>query len=354
MGETRTKAFPPGQIKQAERTPVRDRLVRRLRFLRLCSPLTVVVAVAFLGGFGSSTQAEEPSRAEQAELRAVRYLTREVPLWSRENHCFSCHNNGDAARALMAARARGIPVADEALRETLAFLGKPESWDLNGVDAEFSDKDLARLQFANALATAIETGTLNQPAKLAQVARTLEAEQAADGSWDIDGRARIGSPATYGTPLGTALARRVLRASEPRTFREAMERSKAWLIAHPVRNNLDAASILIGLEPEEVPPKLRQTLLRMARDGQGSDGGWGPFTNAPSESFDTAIMLIGLSRWPDRAEVAPLIEKGRAYLVGNQEAEGNWSETTRPTGGISYAQRLSTSGWALLALLATR
>src|SRR5262249_25750881 len=37
---------------------------------------------------------------QAAEERAVAYLVREVPLWSQENHCFSCHNNGDGARAL--------------------------------------------------------------------------------------------------------------------------------------------------------------------------------------------------------------------------------------------------------------
>jgi hypothetical protein len=31
------------------------------------------------------------------ERRAVAFLTREVPRWSVENRCFSCHNNGDAS-----------------------------------------------------------------------------------------------------------------------------------------------------------------------------------------------------------------------------------------------------------------
>ena len=34
-----------------------------------------------------------------------------------------------------------------------------------------------------------------------------------------------------------------------------------------------------------------------------------------------------------------------------QEADGSWPETTRPPGADSYAQRISTTGWALLALL---
>ena len=40
------------------------------------------------------------SAEEGPEARAVAFLVREVPSWSVENKCYSCHNNGDAARAI--------------------------------------------------------------------------------------------------------------------------------------------------------------------------------------------------------------------------------------------------------------
>src|SRR4029079_12305632 len=60
--------------------------------------------------------------------RAVAYLTEEVPRWSRENGCVSCHNNGDGARALLAAGRSGRPVPEEALTETRRWLRQPEAW----------------------------------------------------------------------------------------------------------------------------------------------------------------------------------------------------------------------------------
>lgn len=51
---------------------------------------------------------------DPAIRRALDYLSREVPAWKKKNGCFSCHNNGDAARALMAAGRR------EPLTDTLA------------------------------------------------------------------------------------------------------------------------------------------------------------------------------------------------------------------------------------------
>ena len=49
-----------------------------------------------------------------------------------------------------------------------------------------------------------------------------------------------------------------------------------------------------------------------------------------------------------------MLPVGRAYLLATQQEDGSWTETTRPAGATSYAQRISTTGWATLALLATR
>jgi hypothetical protein len=49
-----------------------------------------------------------------------------------------------------------------------------------------------------------------------------------------------------------------------------------------------------------------------------------------------------------------MIDRGRAYLLESQLADGSWPETTRPAGAESYAHRVSTTAWATMALLATR
>jgi hypothetical protein len=67
--------------------------------------------------------------AQTPEQRAVDYLAQETPRWFRENSCFSCHNNGDAARALYVASQRGYKVPKEALAGTTEWLLKPLDWD---------------------------------------------------------------------------------------------------------------------------------------------------------------------------------------------------------------------------------
>src|SRR5262245_19523894 len=61
---------------------------------------------------------------------AVDFLAREVPRWKRENNCYSCHNNGDAARALIAAIRAGATMRAP-LEDTLDWLSQPSSWDQN-------------------------------------------------------------------------------------------------------------------------------------------------------------------------------------------------------------------------------
>src|SRR5262249_51158881 len=95
---------------------------------------------------------------DPAITRAVGYLSQEVPRWHRENHCYSCHNNGDAARALYAASRKGYRVTPAALADTKNWLSHPDDWDKNPGNPAFSDKKLARIQFAGALAEACEPG----------------------------------------------------------------------------------------------------------------------------------------------------------------------------------------------------
>jgi squalene cyclase len=65
---------------------------------------------------------------------------------------------------------------------------------------------------------------------------------------------------------------------------------------------------------------------------------------SPPEVFDTAMALLALIEVRKEPGVDELIWRGGAFLVAQQQPDGSWTETTRPSGGESYAQRLSTTG----------
>jgi len=327
-----------------------------------------------LAGAGMTLAGAAPQQSGlAAEQRAVAYLSREVPNWPRENNCFSCHNNGDAARALYVARAMSHAVPAEALADTTAWLLQPLAWNEAKGDPGFSDLKLARIQFAAALAEAVQTGAIRDREALITAAERLLEDQERDGSWDVDVPGVVGSPATYGDVLGTYMARRTLAAAGAARFGEAIGRADAWFLTTKPAATVDVAAValaltdrLAGAGPLPAPDdsintarsKLREIVARM-EESQSSDGGWGPYPKSPSEPFDTAVALLALKACGDLGSagaktIERLVAEGREYLIRVQLPAGGWPETTRPSGFQSYAQHISTSGWATLALLKTK
>jgi hypothetical protein len=278
--------------------------------------------------------------ANAQESRAVAYLARESASWRPSNGCFSCHNNGDAARALYVAAAT-YPEAREALAETNNWLAHPERWNENRGNPAVSDKALAAIQFASALAQGLHAGEIAGRTALAKAAAALVSHQSASGAWEIDPDSGAGSPCTYGPALATHFAAKVLElaGAHPGEARRARE----WLRNYPPRSNVDRAAILMAFPGNR---RIQADLLA----AQSGDGGWGPHPKTPSENFDTALALIALAQSRGPAAAAG---RGRRFLLERQQESGGWQETTRPAGSQSYAQHISTSAWAALALIAT-
>jgi Squalene-hopene cyclase C-terminal domain len=299
--------------------------------------------------------AEAADQPSSPEARALAYLAREVPRWKTENKCYSCHNNGDAGRALYVARRRGRAVADEALQDTSRWLTQTADWDKKPDGERGQDTGLARLQFAAALVEAIDAGLVKDEKALGRAAVLVAEGQHKDGSWPVSNADTIGGPTTYGPTLATWQARRVLLKADKDKYRDALARADRWLHAREVKNILDAAALLLCLEGNTTAEaqKQRDHCLSLIRKGEAKDGGWGPYATSPPEVFDTALVLLALRSGADTEEGRGMVKRGRAFLIASQEKDGSWPETTRPTGGTSYAQRLSTAGWATLALIAT-
>ena len=319
----------------------------RVRMISGLAPLFVILIPAALL---IANRADKPFGklvAPTPEERAISYLATEVPLWKRENHCYSCHNNGDGARALLWAQRHGDVDLAAPLEDTCLWLEQPLNWDHNGGEGGFSDKVLAHLQFARALADVRQ----HSDSVAADAARVVAADQQPEGFWRIDAGS-VGSPCTYGNALATAQACQALRKLAPKQESAAIGRAERWLASQPRTNLLDNVAVLFGLN--EGHEELRRSACAAIMASQNQDGGWGPFAKSGSEPFDTSIAILGLASQPEAALFLPTIEKGRRFLLTNQLEDGSWIETTRPPGAVSYAQRLSTAGWATLALLATR
>ncbi|MGH9722411.1 MAG: prenyltransferase/squalene oxidase repeat-containing protein [Bryobacteraceae bacterium] len=298
--------------------------------------------------------AQDRRAAESPEQRAVAYLAAEVASWQPQNHCFSCHNNGDGARALYRASKHSFRVPAQSLTETTRWLSAPQGWTKGLSESPAGDPKLARLQFAAALAEALDAGAVTDRRILNEACSRIAADQQPDGSWH-GGESGLGSPATYGKCLATYLARRTLEKSGDTRFAPAIGKADRWLVSAPARSNLDAAAVSMAMEGRSgaEPAAKRRKCVEALLQGQSSDGGWGPYPQTPSEAFDTAITVLALAGAADLTDVARALSRGRAHLLEIQLEAGGWAGTTRPSGSNSYAQHISTTAWAILALLET-
>jgi hypothetical protein len=322
--------------------------------MRIWLPLAAAALV-------SATLAQaQPDPREAAEARAISYLAREVPRWRQENACYSCHNNGDAARALIVGLQRQHAVR-AAIEDTLDWLSEPARWHSNpGGTGGGDDKRLARIQFASATVTA-STASLVAQAAVEAAATIVAADQRDDGSWRLDASTSIGSPATYGTPLATAFAIRVLSASRASPRTEGLARGRTWLRGVAPGNVPDAVAVILGLTNGPEDRDRHRLALEFLKRAQGRDGGWGAYATTASEPFDTAIAMLALTeikKGPPNdttvyspSELQTALDRGRRFLIREQMSDGSWPETTRPARQESYAQRISTTAWAVLALM---
>jgi hypothetical protein len=137
-----------------------------------------------------------------------------------------------------------------------------------------------------------------------------------------------------------------LKAAHESRFDGSIAKANQWLAARKPDSVMDAAALLMA-----TPTRSDCSQLLLA--AQNSDGGWGPQPHTPTEVFDTALALLALSQTNAATAANAAIARGRTYLIHAQLPPGGWTETTRPSGATSYAQHISTSAWATLALLAT-
>jgi Prenyltransferase and squalene oxidase repeat len=152
------------------------------------------------------------------------------------------------------------------------------------------------------------------------------------------------------------MAWRTLRAADISEARWALDRANRWLARVSCSNTPNAAALLLwsSMSGNDTAALQHDRALAFLRRIQTSEGGWGPYAATPAEVFDTALALLALARHPVRPGAGEMIARGRRFLAAQQLPDGSWPATTRPPGGVSYAQQMSTTGWATLALLETR
>ena len=127
----------------------------------------------------------------------------------------------------------------------------------------------------------------------------------------------------------------------------------------------DAAGVVLGLgvTSDVMADKQRAKYLNLLRFAQRDSGGWGALPNAESATvFDTALVLLALQQLESDPRLARSTYRVEELQGGDRQGpgvscrhsrkpDGSWPETMRGKTTASEAQRVSTTAWALMAML---
>jgi ankyrin repeat protein len=332
---------------------------RRMR-MRLSVALSVMTLTA---ATVASAQAPQPAEIRDAATKALATITAAQATWAASKQvCTSCHHQYQPALAYDAARRHGLPVDEPVARADAA--------------AAFTFADLDRaIQYTHVIEPAVDDAYRMVAAHAAGVvpnlgasvyARLLISRQNADGTWDSYHQR---PPSSYSRFMMTAVGLRAVQIYHHRTqqaqARASMARARAWLESHRAPDTEGRAYQLLGLAWAGAD---RATLQRLAGEleaTQTADGGWSSIDGRDSESYSTGQALVALHDAAAMPASDPAWQRGLAFLVHTQAADGTWHVTSRlhPPAPLSppyfeagypygHDQFISMSGasWAVMAL----
>jgi squalene cyclase len=295
--------------------------------------------------------------------KALPLLQRASPAFWEKTGCISCHQNVLPSMAVTTAHDRGFAVdevaAKDILKVTANYLQIRTERILQGLTPPGAEDTMSYVLFA--LAAAHFPGNAGTDAGV----RYLKIRQAEDGRWTI----RAHRPPLESNSIAlTAVTIRVLQAFAPPGQRAEYAKSVAhaarWLDGAAARNTDEAAFRILGLVWAGAPPApLSQTATALAR-AQRPDGGWSQLPTLESDAYATGQALVALLATGMKS-TDQIYEKGAAFLLKTQLADGSWlvksrTETFQPyfESGFPHGndQWISAAGtsWAVTALALTR
>jgi ankyrin repeat protein len=322
---------------------------------------SALMAAALLVAVPATAQTEAQIR--DAATRGVAAITAAQKVWANSKQvCASCHHQFQPAHAFKAAREHGIPVDESIARADAA--------------SAFSYADLDRaIQYTHVIEPAVDDAQRMVAADAAGVkpnlatavyVKLLISRQNADGTWDSYHQR---PPSSYSRITFAALGLRAVdlfhHPSQRAAAEASVDRARRYLESQKPQSTEERAYQLIGLGWAGAPRAERVRLAADLAAEQQADGGWRAIRGRASDIYSTAQSLVALHRAGEVATGDPAWQRGIAYLLKAQAADGTWRQKSRlfPPAPLSPPYfdggypgehdqfiSLSAASWAVMAL----
>ncbi|HEY7187803.1 MAG TPA: ankyrin repeat domain-containing protein [Vicinamibacterales bacterium] len=314
-----------------------------------------------------ATSAQPQTLARAAVVRALPLLQRSAKTFVAQRTCISCHHNSLAIMALRLVQERGFTVDAKTLDdvETVTFreLRGPRALD-NAIQAitlaDPTPNESLLLMAAHAAGVPRDLTTAVYARRMAKWQR--------DGHWVTSD---FRPPHSSSIFTATATAIRAIQAYMPEERADerdaTVQRARQWLIATKGGSTEDAAFRLLGLVWAGATANERADARRDLLARQQPGGGFAQLPGYQPDAYSTGEALFALHEAGDPPTDAAW-QKGAAFLISSQAADGSWRVRTRMISpasisppyfstGFPYAKDefLSYAGscWAVMALAAS-
>jgi ankyrin repeat protein len=306
-------------------------------------------------GSGRATPGDSLQRAVAAALPV---LQQTGPKFFSRKGCVSCHHQAAVAITVSLARARGFSVDEKTAAlerdHVLVYLGESREKLLRG---HGTDPALVPWALWGLGAEGQEPNALTDA-----LVHYLILHQKKAGNWQT----RVNRPPHDASHFTfTALAVKGLQLYAPKgrseEVRSRISRARDWLVRTTAPETEDKAFRLLGLRWTEAGKQPVDEAVALLLREQREDGGWAQLPSLPSDAYATGEVLYALHEGGGIPVSHPAYQRGIAYLLPTQLADGTWMVPTRSfpiieafNSGFPHgrSQFISTAGtcWATMAL----
>jgi ankyrin repeat protein len=275
-----------------------------------------------------------PAIPPSAELRKIiqdstALLQRTTKKFASEGGCAGCHAQHYTSMALIAARAKGIPMEEKDADDLL----KSMSDGLRARQTSFVQRLDGPGIMAGTLYTLDALHAAKYPADEFTDAAVvfLLSRQFTDGRWPREDESR--SPIDDGDFNRTALSVAALRDYAPASMKtevtEHIGRATKWMLSARPKTTDDRAMLVLGLSKGGADAKDVKAAATALLGLQRPDGGWSPNPNLQSDAYATSQALWVLSETQMLPTTDPAYRRGVQFLLKTREADGSWHVNSR-------------------------
>ena len=303
--------------------------------------------------------ATDTAMVKDSVEKAVALLQKSGPQFQKVSGCVSCHHQSLVQMSVGMARERGFAV-DEMIsqQQVRAVIGmyRPMRESLLAGTNKFPNPPIS---FSYALlGLAAESYTADETTEA--LAHMISTQQRPDGSFRILG-AR--PPLESSDVTATALSLRAIQlyGKEPE---QKVAAARKWLETLKPQITEDRVMQLLGLTWGKADADQLAKAAKALLAEQRPDGGWAQLSTLETDAYATGQALVALNLSKQLAVPEAAYQRGIAYLLRTQLADGSWLVRTRTFPFQPYKESgfphgkdqwisVSGSSWAAMALSLT-